>query len=68
MRTGNTVVRDEVNTHLLDGIYIEVFPEGNVKDLKVTTNLHRLWKSYSKYPWRNGQSPLLIHKSAWDTL
>jgi hypothetical protein len=65
MRIGKVVKPDGVNYHL-DSEFIEVFPEGNVADLCITTAIPAEHKRASYYETKNGQSPLLVRKRYWD--
>ena len=65
MKTGNIVFEDSTNDHL-DDTYIEVYPNGDVCDLSVTTRIPKEHKSYSKRVVQSGPSPLLVRKSYWD--
>jgi hypothetical protein len=67
MKTGDIVTRDIINRHL-DDDYIEVFPNGNLRDLSITTRIPAQHKTFSRYSPKEGQSPLLVRKSYWDGL
>jgi len=64
MKTGNIIQPDKHNPHL-DEPYIELYPQGNVRDLAITTAIPKLHKSYSRRDVLTGPTPLLVRLSYW---
>lgn len=55
------------NDHLGDDQWVELFPDGSVRDLMVTTRIPPRHLSYSKHHFLKGQSPLLVRKAFYDS-
>ena len=63
MRIGKVVNRDKENLHLQD-TYVQVFPDGTVRDLLVTTAIPPEHKTYCRHVvTQQTQSPLLVRQS-----
>jgi hypothetical protein len=68
MRTGKTVTKSSAEPHLDNDLWIEVYPDGNVKDLSLIQRIAPEDRTYRNEVACEGQSPLLIRKSAWDRI
>ena len=65
MKVGNIISKSDVNDHLGDDEWIEIFPKLREDDLEFTTNVPARHKSYTKVVGLGykTQSPLLIRLS-----
>lgn len=69
MKTGTTVNPTKENKHLSEP-YIEVYPDGTVKDFAAMNKIPKEHRSFDARiipaTGRVGQSAILVRKSYWD--
>jgi len=66
MRLGNIITADPLFNPDLPGEWLELFPDGSVADMTITTRIPRDKKRASGKPASKGQSPLLVELKWWN--
>lgn len=66
MRIGIIITADPEHNPKLPGEWIEVFPDGTMADLTITTNIPRDKKRASGRHAFKGASPLLVELAWWN--
>ena len=67
MITGRTLTKNIVEKHLDSDEWLEVFPNGkSPREMAVVASLAAKDRKYRKEIQYQGQSPLLVRKTAWE--